>query len=246
MVAKRRSPARGLRSAAGADLKLDELETVLGHRFKDRAVLMSALSHSSLTRRGGGQGFDRMEFLGDRVVGLILADLLLERHPDDGEGDIARRHARLVNRDSLARIARDIHLGQYLRLSAGEVQSGGSDNPAVLADAFEAVVAALYRDGGLDAARAFLTTRVAELMSEVTVPPRDAKTALQEWAQARGLALPAYRLVKMSGPAHKPRIAVEVQIDGLPAEAAEGASKREAEQAAAAALLKRAQTQVTR
>ncbi len=243
-MAKRRSPGRGLRGAAEpADLNLGDLETILGHRFRDRSVLRAALSHSSLARRGLGrsEGFDRLEFLGDRVVGLVLADLLLVRHPEDGEGDIARRHARLVNRDSLARIARDIELGRFLRLSTGEIQAGGSDNPAVLADAFEAVIAALYRDGGLEAARAFLTARFAALLDEVAVPPRDAKTALQEWAQARGLSLPVYRLLKMSGPAHKPRIAVEVQIEGLAPEAAEGSSKRAAEQAAAAALLARAQ-----
>jgi ribonuclease-3 len=220
---------------------LDDLEAALGHRFRDRALLLAALSHSSLGRKGAAAaGFDRLEFLGDRVVGLVVADMLLDRFPEDGEGDIARRHARLVNRDSLARIARDIGLGTYLRLSPGETLSGGGDNPAVLADAFEAVIAALYRDGGMEAARACLTVRFEPLVSEVAVPPRDAKTALQEWAQARGLNLPEYRLLKMSGPAHKPRIAVEVKIEGLEPESAEGSSKRIAEQTAAAALLERA------
>src|SRR5262249_8219358 len=121
-------------------------------------------------------------------------------------------------------------------------QAGGGDNPAVLADAFEAVMAALYRDGGMDAARTCLTARFGALIDEVAVPPRDAKTALQEWGPARGLSLPECRLLKMSGPAHKPRIAVEVRIAGLEPEAAEGSSKRIAEQAAAAALLARAQS----
>jgi ribonuclease-3 len=238
-LAKRRQSA-----AASGDAEnrlLDELESALGHRFRDRGLLLAALSHSSLGRKGAAAaGFDRLEFLGDRVVGLAVADMLLDRFPDDGEGDIARRHARLVNRDSLARIARDIGLGPHLRLSPGETQSGGGDNPAVLADAFEAVIAALYRDAGMEAARACLVARFAPLVSEVAVPPRDAKTALQEWAQGKGLSLPEYRLLKMSGPAHKPHIAVEVCIEGLEPETAEGSSKRIAEQAAAAALLQRA------
>jgi len=245
-LAKRRKSAPAPAGNSDGAL-LDALEKALDHRFRDRALLLDALSHSSLGRKGAAvAGFDRLEFLGDRVVGLVVADMLLDHFPDDGEGDIARRHARLVNRDSLARIARDIGLGTYLRLSVGESQSGGGDNPAVLADAFEAVVAALYRDGGMDAARACLTVRFAPLISEVAVPPRDAKTALQEWAQARGLNLPEYRLLKMSGPAHKPHIAVEVRIDGLDPEKAEGSSKRIAEQAAAAALLQRALAKVSR
>lgn len=207
-------------------------------------MLLAALSHSSL---GGPapavDGFDRLEFLGDRVIGLVVAEMLLAGYPKDGEGDIARRHARLVNRDSLARLARTIDLGRHLRLSAGEAQSGGRENPAVLADAFEAVIAALYRDGGMAAARDFLVPQFAPLMAEVVVPPRDAKTALQEWAQARGLSLPTYRTIEMSGPAHRPRISVEVRIDGLPPQTAEGPSRRVAEQAAAAALLTLAQRQ---
>jgi ribonuclease-3 len=228
----------------GAADDLATLEASLGHCFGNRAILPAALSHSSLgsrasraTKGAAAEGFDRLEFLGDRVVGLVVAEMLLAGYPNDGEGDIARRHARLVDRGSLARLARAIDLGRHLRLSTGEAQSGGRDNPAVLADAFEAVVAALYRDGGLAAAREFLLPQFAPLMAEVVVPPRDAKTALQEWAQARGLSLPTYRTLEMSGPAHRPRISVAVQIDGLPPQTAEGPSRRAAEQAAAAALL---------
>ena len=231
-------PARS-RSRDTGDL--GALETVLGHRFGDRALLRAALEHSSL----GGQGarpalperFDRLEFLGDRVVGLVVAELLLERYPEDGEGDIARRYATLVNRDSLAGVARSIGLGRFLRLSAGEAHAGGGDNPAVLADAFEAVVAAVYSDGGMERARAFLVERFAPLVAGLAVPPQDAKTALQEWAQSRGLSLPAYRTLKMTGPAHRPRIEVEVRVGDLPPETAYGASRRAAEQVAAAALL---------
>jgi ribonuclease III len=239
-----RGRTKGGRPASldSSPLDLTTLEAVLGWRFRDRAVLLSALTHSSIVgRAAGADRFDRLEFLGDRVIGLVVAELLLQRYPDDGEGDIARRHARLVNRDSLARLARTIDLGRHLQLSPGEAQSGGRDNPAVLADAFEAVIAALYRDGGIDAARAFLVPQFEALVTEVAVPPRDAKTALQEWAQGRGLPLPTYRRLGMTGPAHRPLISVEVQIDGLPPETAEGPSRRVAEQAAAAALLARVQ-----
>lgn len=221
---------------------LSPLQASLGHKFHDPAILASALRHSSLgSRAATADGFDRLEFLGDRVIGLVVAEMLLAGYPKDGEGDIARRHARLVNRDSLARLARAIDLGRYLRLSPGEAQSGGRDNPGVLADAFEAMIAAVYRDGGMSAARDFLVPQFAPLMAEVVIPPRDAKTALQEWAQGRGLNLPSYRTVEMSGPAHRPRISVEVQIQGLPPQQAEGPSRRAAEQAAAAALLTLAQ-----
>jgi ribonuclease-3 len=228
--------------APAADLA--EFEVVIGHRFNDPALLSTGLRHSSLGGRGAdAKRFDRFEFLGDRVIGLVVAELLLSAFPDDAEGDIARRHARLVNRDSLARLARAVDLGRYLELSPGEAQSGGRENPAVLADAFEAVIATLYLDGGLEPARHFLAAQFAPLMLEVAVPPRDAKTALQEWAQGRGLSLPSYRTIKVSGPAHRPKIVVEVRIDGLEPESAEGPSRRAAEQAAAAALFARAQDQ---
>ncbi len=226
------------------EAELGTLEKALGHRFADPTLLRSALAHSSLARRPGGavpvDGFDRLEFLGDRVVGLVAAELLLARYPEDGEGDIARRYAALVNKDSLARLARAMDLGRFLQLSPGEKQAGGSDNPAVLADAFEAVVAALYRDGGWAQAQAFLVDRFGAMVEELAVPPQDAKTALQEWAQSRGRSLPVYRTLKMSGLAHRPLIEVEVKIEGLPPSTASGPSRRAAEQAAAAALLERA------
>ncbi len=235
---RKRAPSGRPRPDAAPAADLDTLEAALGHKFRDRKLLLAALRHSSLGGKGpAGKSFDRLEFLGDRVVGLVVAELLLNAYPDDDEGDIARRHARLVDRDSLARGARAIGLGGYLQLSPGEAQAGGRDNPAVLADAFEAVMAALYRDGGVEPARDFLISQFKPLVAAMAVPPRDAKTALQEWAQARGLSLPTYRTLEMSGPAHRPRIAVEVRIEGLPVETAEGPSKRAAEQAAAAALL---------
>jgi ribonuclease-3 len=219
----------------------EALEQLLGWRFRNPELLRSALRHSSLGGRSGQSAhhFDRFEFLGDRVVGLVAAELLLERHPDDREGAVARRHATLVNRESLARMARAINLARFLILSPGEAKAGGGDNPAVLSDAFEAVVAALYLDGGLEPARTFLAAQFEPLIDGMRAPPRDAKTALQEWAQGHGFRLPAYRTLEMSGPAHRPRIVVEVQIEGLAHETAQGSSRRAAEQTAAAALLSR-------
>jgi ribonuclease III len=220
-----------------------KLEAALGHRFADPDLLVAALSHSSLGRRGNAQrsgaDFERLEFLGDRVVSLVVAELLTERFPTEEEGDLAKRHAYLVRGDQLAEHARALGIGEALTLSTSENQGGGRDNPAVLADAFEAVVAAVYVDGGFAVARAFVRRLFEPLAVAETAPPREPKTALQEWAQGRGLALPRYRTLSREGLAHAPRFTIEVAVDGeLPA-TAEGTSKREAERAAAATLLAR-------
>jgi ribonuclease-3 len=220
-----------------------ELEAALGHEFRDPGLLGAALSHSSLGRRGNarrsGADFERLEFLGDRVVALAVAELLTERFPGEAEGDLAKRHAFLVRGEQLAEHARALGLGAALTLSAGESQGGGRDNPAVLADAFEAVVAAVHLDGGFDAARRLVRRLFGPLTEAASAPPREPKTALQEWAQGRGLALPEYRTLDQAGLAHAPRFTVEVAVEGHAPESAEGTSKREAERAAAAALLAR-------
>ncbi len=181
--------------------------------------------------------FERLEFLGDRVLGLVAADLLMARFPGEVEGDLARRHAVLVSRDSLAAIAIEMGLGAHLRLARGEEGSGGRRNPGVLADALEAVIGALYRDGGLEPARRFIAAKLSPLIDREAEPPRDPKTALQEWAQGRGLKLPAYRTVTATGPAHQPHFRIEVSVEGHAPEVGEGASKRAAERAAALRLL---------
>lgn len=212
-----------------------ELAGRLGHRFADPSLLDTALTHSSLAGQSV-DSYERLEFLGDRVLGLLVADLLMELYPAENEGDLARRHAQLVDRDSLARVAAELGLGEALRMTDGEAAAGTRGSASVLADAMEAVIGALYRDGGLSAANAVVRRLWAPLASARGTPPKDAKTALQEWAQARALPLPAYRMVARTGPDHAPRFTVEVTVRGHDPVRAEGGSRRAAERAAAAVL----------
>lgn len=179
----------------------------------------------------------RLEFLGDRVLGLVISEMLFTAFPREDEGALARRLAALVRQDSLDQVAREIELGQYLALSRGEEEGGGRENPAILADACEALIGALYLDGGLDAGRRFIERHWRPKMDAEAKPPQDAKTTLQEWAQAGGLALPLYTVVKSEGPPHDPVFEVAVSVTGQKPFAARGRSKRAAEQAAARGLL---------
>ena len=223
-------------SPAGGD-RLAALEAALGHRFRDRALLETALVHSSRGGRGADRRFDRLEFLGDRVLALVVAELLLERFPEESEGELARRFARLVSAELLAALADEIDLARHLAFGHGQAKDLLA-NRAVLADAFEAVLAALHRDGGIDAARVFLARVYAVRLADAPEPPEDPKNTLQEWALARGLGLPVYRDLERSGPEHALRFRVEVEAGGHQA-AGEGGSKRAAERGAAAALLAR-------
>lgn len=221
--------------------ELDALQSLLGHRFTDLGLLEQALSHSSLAgakRKSHLRDFDRLEFLGDRVLGIFVADLLVTMFPTASEGELGQRFAALVCSPTLAIIAEDIGLGHFLRLAPSEMLGDGRFNPSVLADALEAVLGALYRDGGHDPAQRFVHAHFLERARAVATPPREPKTGLQEWAQARGLSLPTYRVVAREGPAHAPRFIVEVDA-GSETARGEGAAKREAERAAASALLER-------
>ncbi len=210
----------------------------LDHRFQDPALLARALTHRSHVkgRKGGLDSNERLEFVGDRVLGLVIAEWLIERFPHDREGGLGRRLARLVDRDTLAAVARGIGLGAALSIPPSEEAAGVRERDSVLADACEALIGALYLDGGLEAARHFVRRHWAERVERMAEAPRDPKTALQEWAQARGLPLPAYRTVATEGPSHKPRFTVAVSLGHSAAEA-EGSTKREAEKRAAALLL---------
>jgi ribonuclease-3 len=213
----------------------------LGHEFARPELLIRALTHPSAAHRQGDidDSYERLEFLGDRVLGLIVADLLMARFPREPEGALALRHAELVRRETLAEVAAEIGLDDYLRLAKGEEAAGERHNPALLANACEAVIGALYQDGGLAVAWTFVERLWGARLAADAQPPQDAKTALQEWAQARALGLPKYREVGREGPAHEPYFTLEVAVGGQQPARGEGRSKRLAEQAAAARLLAR-------
>ncbi|WP_421709259.1 ribonuclease III [Algihabitans sp.] len=225
-------------AAPGSEGDLTALMRRLGHDFADPALLAQALTHAS--RAGTAEGsYERMEFLGDRILGCLVAELLYRSFPQENEGALGKRFAALVRRETLAEVAgpAGLDLGPHLSLSRGEQDSGGRENPATLADACEAVIAALYLDGGLEAARRLIAPIWTPLLKADPTPPQDAKTRLQEWTQARGLALPRYEEIARSGPDHAPHFTLRVSLsDGRHAEA-EGRSKRNAEQAAAEAML---------
>lgn len=225
--------------AAKTGRQLGRLTAVLGHEFHDIALLRCALTHASAVRGTGGSphSYERLEFLGDRVLGLIIAKLLFSRFPVEAEGDLARRLAALVRKDTLADVAAALELGGYIDFGPGEQEGGGAENPSMLADACEAVIGALYLDGGLSAAEGFVVPYWTPYLEAEPAPPQDAKTTLQEWAQARALPLPSYHEVAREGPPHDPLFTVEVLVEGQPPATAQGRSKRAAEQAAAERLL---------
>jgi ribonuclease-3 len=212
------------------------LSRQLGHAFADPELLDDALTHRSAQARHN----ERLEFLGDAVLGLLVAEALWRRFPRATEGELSRLRARLVNRDALARVAQDLELGQYLRLGAGELRSGGHARESILADAVEAVLAALYLDGGLEVARGVVERLLGERLAALSPADqgKDAKTRLQEWLQARRLALPTYEVVETSGEDHAQTFVVRCAVAALGrSTSAAGASRRKAEQLAAARLL---------
>jgi ribonuclease-3 len=216
---------------------LSELQTRLGHSFKDKDLLTRALTHASVSTIDSNE---RLEFLGDRVLGLVIAEQLHHRFPQDPEGIMALKLNALVRSEACARAAEKIGLGEFLILANSEVVSGGRKKAAILAGACEAVIAALYLDGGFDVARDFILHNWEEQFAGLGRDMRDAKTALQEWAQAKkGGAAPVYKLVKREGPDHAPRFVVEASVTGQEPVTGEGNSKREAEQAAARAMLEK-------
>ncbi len=220
--------------------KFKELETKLGYKFKDPSLLERALTHASV--RGGKvarSDNERLEFIGDRVLGLAIAEALNKQYPEANEGELARRYNRLVRGEACAKVARNIGLGVHLILSESEAESGGRNKTTILADAAEALLGAVFIDGGFEKARAVVSKLWQDQSEPVPEVAVDAKSALQEWAQGQGLALPRYTVVSRKGPDHAPRFTAEVLIAGRAPAQGEGASKRIAEQAAASALLSR-------
>lgn len=227
------------RPALNTDARLTALEARIGHAFKNRALLREALTHGSAldTGKKNKRSYDRLEFLGDRVLALIVSTRLYAEHQSDDEGDLAQRFNALVNRHACARAAKAAELGEALILSPSEESQGGRRKDAILADACEAVIAALYLDAGYEAANAFVTAFWGDALSQIGAAPRDAKTVLQEWSAARKKNL-SYHEVERSGPEHAPHFIVEAKVDGFAPARGEGSSKRDAQRAAAAAFLK--------
>jgi ribonuclease-3 len=210
----------------------------LGHDFAQPELITRALTHSSLSSATRPDN-QRLEFLGDRVLGLVMAEAVLTHDPDAREGQLAPRFNALVRKETCADVAREIDLGTVLRLGKSEMSTGGRRKTALLGDAMEAVIAAVYMDAGFDAARAVVLRLWGARVAGVAEDARDAKTALQEWAQARGMAPPVYAELSRSGPDHAPVFRVSATLSDGTAVEAEGRVKRQAEQAAARALLDR-------
>jgi ribonuclease-3 len=222
--------------AGNGVVALDGLATALGHRFTDMALLEPAVTHPSATTPARPDN-QRLEFLGDRVLGLIVAEALLEVYPDEAEGTLAPRFNALVRRETLAEVAIEIGLGEFLRLGRSEATGGGRRKKAILADAMEAVIAVLFLDGGMAVARRFVLGRWQGRIDAPDTAPMDAKTRLQEWAQGRGMAPPVYDVTGREGPDHAPQFTIEARLETGETAGGDASSKKQAEQVAAAALL---------
>ncbi|MFT5509616.1 MAG: ribonuclease-3 [Hyphomicrobiaceae bacterium] len=220
--------------------KYADLETALGHKFKDRKLLERALTHASV-RSVSSKRLDneRLEFLGDRVLGLAVAEMLHGALPDHQEGELARYFNRLVRGATCAVVGREVGIGQHLILSDSEANAGGRDKDTILSDAVEAVLGAVFIDGGFDAGSEAVRRLWGDRFELTANSFIDAKSALQEWAQGRGKPLPQYAEISREGPDHAPRFVTEVRIKGVKSAQGVGASKRHAEQAAASTLLLR-------
>lgn len=220
--------------------KSKDLEARLGYRFKDRKLLERALTHSSVpAAKGDRRDNERLEFLGDRVLGLAVAELVSESFPNAAEGQLAQRYNRLVRGETCADVARSLELGRSLLLSESEAENGGRDKETILADACEALLAAVFLEAGFETARTIVRQHWGPRIAQLPEETADPKSALQEWAQGHGLALPSYVEIARKGPDHAPSFTAEVRIKGKKPARGEGQSKRAAEQSAATAMLAR-------
>ncbi len=240
-------PAKKSKSVRKRAAAASALEQTIGYRFKDGELLVRALTHISALAGGSRTGsYQRLEFLGDHVLGLVISEMLFRAFPKGDEGELSRRLADLVRRETCADVARAINLGEAMRLGTSESNSGGRSRTAILADVCEALVGAVFLDGGYPEATKLVERLWGERMRAPSRPLRDPKTMLQEWAQARGLPTPAYREVERIGPHHNPEFRVAVTLPAREPVEGRGRSKRVAEQAAAAAMLQREGVRVDR
>jgi len=226
--------------------EFEALQRAIGYRFRDRGLLEHAMTHTSRANEdvsGGVTDNESMEFLGDAVLGFIIADTLFRQFPASDEGQKSKIKAALVSTTTLARLAEALRLGDHLLLGRGEEKTGGRRKQALLADGYEALIAAIYLDGGIEHAQAFVAREFASLLAAVhasgMAPAQDFKSALQELLQSRERGLPEYRLVNVLGPDHRKQFEIEVAVGGEPVARATGSSKKEAEQEAARLALER-------
>ncbi|MDA1132572.1 MAG: ribonuclease III [Proteobacteria bacterium] len=216
---------------------LEALQTRMGYQFQQPQLLEEALTHPSASGATNGD-FNRLEFLGDRVLGAVIGEELLARHPTADAGQLALKFNALVRREACAAVARNLEIGPEIRLAAAERAEGGGDKSAILADACEALIAAVHLDGGNAASGAFVRRHWHNLLLDAGSTAKDAKTSLQEWTHQKLLPPPLYQIISTEGPPHRPVFTISVEVPGGGAAFGRGTTKREAEQQAAAALLK--------
>lgn len=213
-----------------------DLETAIGYRFRDGLLLEQALTHATAAKANGPSNYQRLEFLGDRVLGLAVAAMLFDAFPKAKEGELSKRLSGLVRRETCAAVAADWGVAGYVKMKASQAALG-TGKSAILADVCEALIGAVFLDGGFEAAQSLVRRSFGERMRARHRPAQDPKTTLQEWAQARGLPTPIYRTEERSGPDHAPRFTISVEVGGFTSTTADAGSKRAAEQGAAEAFL---------
>ena len=216
-------------------MNFKKLYNILNYKFKDEQILIEALSHPSINK--SKKNYQRMEFLGDSILSMIISDRLYNFYKNDNEGDLAKRRAALVSGDSISKIASKIGLGEFIIMDSGEENLCGRTKLRNLENCFEAVVAAIYIDGGIDKAINFVRTHFDDLLTDTKIPPKDPKSALQEIAQKRGVALPIYKLINSTGPAHAPIYTIELEFISMLSVKATASSKKAAENLAAIEML---------
>jgi ribonuclease-3 len=235
---RRRNRARADAAPSLTKEQFEACQEAIGYRFKDEKLLNRAMTHRSAAQgRAVEWSNERLEFLGDRVLGLVIVETLMERFPTLREGELAPRLNAMVSRDACAVVGAELGLGQFLIVDRSERATGGAEKRSLLANAAEAVIGAIYTDGGLEKSRKFILKAWAKLLKSTMEKPRDPKSALQEWAQGEGLATPTYRHDAREGPDHAPVFTATVLVDGREPASGTGASKQHAERAAAKAML---------
>ncbi len=218
----------------------NELEEIIGHSFSNRKLLIEALTHPSLhSGQKDKQNYERLEFLGDSVLNLVVSELLYNHFPDEKEGSLAKKRANLVCRAAIVEVATEVDIGKYIKLSAGEEKLGGRNNRANLENTMEAIIGAIYLDGSFSHAKKFIEKKWAKLLDKKDFHKENPKTELQEWAQGKGKAVPVYELIESEGPSHAPIFTVEVRLEGKKPVKGVGKSKKEAENNAALAMLEK-------